>query len=101
MLRWLGLFGLMIVALVVAVLVIGLLAELPWWGLITSWMVIGIIAIWVLTLFDVWRRTDMSTMAAVLWTVFIFIFPILTTIVYVFTRPSADQIRYRGDAPID
>jgi hypothetical protein len=81
----------MIVALVVAVLVIGLIAELPWWGLITSWMVIGIIAIWVLTLFDVWRRTDMSTMAAVLWTVFIFIFPILTTIVYVFTpvgRPN-------------
>jgi hypothetical protein len=94
-------FGLMIVALVVGVLVIGIVASLPWWGFFTSFMVIGIIAVWVLTLFDVWRRADMSPVAAVIWTVFIVILPVLTTIIYVVTRPSGDKIRYRGDPPID
>jgi hypothetical protein len=99
--RWLAYFGLMIVALIVAVLVIGILAELPWWGLITSWMFIGIIAIWILTIADVWRRADMSPIAGIIWTIFIIIFPILTTIIYVFTRPGADKIRYKGDPVID
>jgi hypothetical protein len=93
--------GLMIVVLVVGVVVIGIVASLPWWGFFTSFMVIGIIAVWVLTLFDVWRRTDLSPVAAVIWTIFIFVLPLLTTMVYVFTRPSGDKIRYRGDAPID
>ena len=88
-------------ALVVAVLVIGLLAALPWWGLISSWLVIGIIAIWVLTFADIWRRADMSPVSIGIWTVLIIVFPIMGTIIYVFTRPSADKIRYKGDPPID
>lgn len=99
--RWLALFGMMIVALVVAMVVISILSLVPWWGIIGGWMIIGLIAIWVLTIFDVWRRADMSPAAAVIWTIFIIIFPIITTIVYVFTRPGAEKIRYRGDPVID
>jgi hypothetical protein len=99
--RWLALFGLMILAMVIAVPIIALIAELPWWGLIGSWMFIGVLAIWILTFFDIWRRADLSAVAAIVWSLVVFIFPLIGTIVYVFTRPGADQIRYKGDAPID
>lgn len=99
--RWLALFGLMIVAMVVAVLVIGLLSILPWWGMIGAWLWIGIIAVWVLTFADIWRRADMSPVSIGIWTLLVLVFPFGGTFIYILTRPSADKIRYKGDPPID
>jgi len=50
---WLKMFGLMVVALVAAVIVIVILAELPWFHLFTGWLIVGIFAVWALTFYDI------------------------------------------------
>jgi len=98
---WLKMFGLMVVALIAAVIVIVILAELPWFHLITGWMIIGLLAVWALAFYDIWRRADMSGVSIAIWSVAIILLPFLGTIAYAIARPSADKITYRGDAPID
>jgi hypothetical protein len=88
-----GLFA----AAMVTFIVIGILAALPWWGFITGMMVIGAIAIWILTIWDIWRRSDLSPVTAIIWTGAVIIFPLLGTIVYFFTRPPAAEVQYRGE----
>ena len=97
---WLKMFGLMVVALVAAVIVIVILAELPWFHLFTGWLIVGIFAVWALTFYDIWRRADMSPVSIGIWTVLIILFPFGGTIIYMITRPSADKITYKGDPPI-
>jgi hypothetical protein len=97
MLRLLKILGIVLVVLFAIYLAIVLVAALPWWNLMVGWMVIGIFILWIATFFDLWRRADISPIAAVIWTIAVILFPVLGTIVYFFTRPPADRITYRGD----
>jgi hypothetical protein len=91
---WLG--GLF-VACVVAFLAVGLIASLPWWGILSGLFVIGCVVLWIGTIFDIWRRSDLSTVAAVIWTAAVLIFPLLGVMVYFFTRPASGEVLYRGE----
>ena len=94
LLLWLG--GAFVV-MVVAFLAVGLLFSLPWWGLISGLFVIGVVVLWIASLVDIWRRSDLSTGAAVLWTAAILIFPVFGTMIYFFTRPASGEVLYRGE----
>jgi hypothetical protein len=89
--------GVVFVAALAIFLLIVILVELPWWHLLWGWMLIGIIVIWIATFFDLWRRADISRGTAIIWTAVVIIFPILGTLIYFFTRPSAGEITYRGE----
>ena len=62
-------------------------------------IVVGLLAIVAGALFDIWRRSDLSTGSSLLWTVAIVVFPILGSLVYAFARPPAGQITYKGEQP--
>jgi Phospholipase_D-nuclease N-terminal len=91
---WLG--GLFF-ACVFALLAVGLIASLPWWGILSGLFAIGCVVLWIGTIFDIWRRSDLSTAAAVIWTAAVLIFPLLGVMVYFFTRPASGEVLYRGE----
>jgi hypothetical protein len=66
-----------------------------WW--IWSGVSIVVVIIWVVTLWDVFRRADLSAGAKVGWSIAIIVLPVLATIVYVIARPSS--VDYRSSAP--
>jgi hypothetical protein len=78
----------------------GLFFDLFHVSLIGFLLVVGLIVIWVGALFDLWRRADISTGAAIIWTVVIVLFPLLGTLIYVFTRPADANVTYKGDQPV-
>jgi hypothetical protein len=95
--RFLLYLGAALVAAVAAFLVVGIIVALPWWGMISGFLAIGIIAVWILSIVDIWRRADLSTATAIIWTGAILIFPLLATMVYFFTRPSGGEVTYKGE----
>ena len=97
MLRFVLWIGCAIVAVAAAFVITGIIVSLPWWGIFSGLFVIGIVAFWIFTVVDIWRRADLSMVGAVLWTAAAIIFPILGPMVYFFSRPRSDQIRYRGE----
>jgi hypothetical protein len=84
-------------ASVVGFLALGLIFSLPWWGILSGLFAIGCVVLWIATLVDIWRRSDLSTGAAVIWTAAVLIFPLLGTMVYFFTRPASGEVLYRGE----
>ena len=60
--------------------------------------------VWVLTLFDIFRRADMSTWAKVAWAAAVIVFPFVGALVYFIVRPGQpSDPRYPdgGGAPRD
>jgi hypothetical protein len=84
-------------ACVVGFLALGLIFSLPWWGILSGLFVIGCVILWVATLVDVWRRSDLSTGAAIIWTAAVLIFPLVGVMVYFFTRPASGEVLYHGE----
>jgi Phospholipase_D-nuclease N-terminal len=78
-------------------LAVGIIVSLPWWGLFTGFLVIGFIVLWIASLVDIWRRSDLSTAAALIWSAAVIVFPVLGTMVYFFTRPPAGEVLYEGE----
>ena len=95
--RFLLYLGGAVVVFLVGFVIIGIIAALPWWGFMGGLIAIGIVALWIGTLFDVWRRADISTASALIWTAAVIIFPLAGSTVYFFTRPPASEILYRGE----
>lgn len=62
-------------------------------------LVAGLVVIVAGSLFDIWRRADLSSGTAVIWTIAIIIFPVLGSLVYAFSRPADGQITYKGEQP--
>jgi ABC-type uncharacterized transport system permease subunit len=89
-----------VAAFVGAVVALGLLAALPW-SIVGVLVVVGLIVLWVATLADVFRRSDLSVLAVAIWTVAIIIFPFIGTLVYIVARPPAERLRYRGDVSVE
>jgi hypothetical protein len=94
LLAWLGV---LFVVCVVAFIAIGLIASLPWWGIMSGLIAIGVVVLWIGTIYDIWRRADLSTGAATLWTIAVILFPILAVIIYFFARPASGEVLYRGE----
>ena len=88
--------GFFVVAVAVF-LAIGIIAALPWWGILSGFLVIGFVVLWIASLVDIWRRSDLSTVAAIIWSVAIIIFPLVGTMVYFFTRPPSGEVLYEGE----
>ncbi len=87
-----------VVACGVSLLVaIALVWALPWYGLLSGMFVIGLIAIWAGVVYDLVRRADMALWTKVVWAVVVVLIPLLGGLVYYFSRPSAEKIRYRGE----
>ena len=85
-------------ACVAGFLALGIIFALPWWGFLSGLFAIGCVVLWIATLVDVWRRSDLSTAAAVIWTVAVLVFPLFGTMVYFFTRPASGEVLYRGES---
>lgn len=87
-----------VVAVGAALLVaIALVWVLPWYGLLSGMFVIGLIAIWAGVVYDLVRRADMAPWTKVVWAVVVVLIPLLGVLVYYLARPSAADIRYRGE----
>jgi hypothetical protein len=97
---WLLVLVFCVAAFIGAVSALGLLLSLSW-SIVGLFMVGGLIVLWFATLVDVFRRSDLSVLAVVVWTVAIIIFPIIGTLVYFFARPPAERLRYRGDVSVE
>jgi hypothetical protein len=97
MLGFLRVLGVIFAVMVGVFLLFGLLVSLPWWGMMSGLIVIGIIVLWIFTFWDIFRRADMSVASIIIWVAAIVIFPILGTVVYFFARPPAESIQYRGE----
>jgi hypothetical protein len=95
--RLLLVLGGMFVAAVVAFLAVGIIASLPWWGILSGLFAIGCVVLWIASLIDIWRRSDLSTAAALIWTAAVLIFPLVGTMIYFFTRPASGEVLYRGE----
>jgi Short C-terminal domain len=65
----------------------GNLLDFFWTMMIIFFWVIAIM-IWVQTFTDLIRRDDLGGGMKVLWTIFLFIVPWITVLVYIFTRPK-------------
>ena len=90
------LLGIFVVAVAVF-FAVGIIVSLPWWGILTGFLVIGFIVLWIASLVDIWRRSDLSTAAAIIWSAAIIIFPLIGTMVYFFTRPPSGEVLYQGE----
>jgi len=90
------LLGIFVVAVAVF-FAVGIIVSLPWWGILTGFLVIGFIVLWIASLVDIWRRADLSTAAAIIWSAAIIIFPLIGTMVYFFTRPPSGEVLYQGE----
>lgn len=101
MIRLLFIMGLAVLAAVAATAVIGLVASLDWWAILSTCFVVGLVVLWVATLVDMLRRADMSPVSRVVWAVLVILFPIIGTFIYFFARPPAEKIRYRGDPALE
>jgi hypothetical protein len=97
MIGFLRILGIIVVVAVVAFLAVGLIAALPWWGMLSGFLAIGLVVLWVATIVDVWRRADLSPLTAVIWTIVVLVLPLLGVLIYFFTRASAGDIQYRGE----
>jgi hypothetical protein len=97
MIGLLRILGIVFVAAVVIFLAIGIIASLPWWGILGGLFAIGCVVLWIGTLFDIWRRSDLSTAAAIIWTFGVLVFPLLGIMIYFFTRPASGEVLYRGE----
>lgn len=87
-----------IVAVGIALLVsISLVWVLPWWELPSGLFVIGLIAVWCAVIYDLVRRANVPRWQKMVWTVSIVLLPVIGTLAYFLTRPSAEKIRYQGD----
>lgn len=87
-----------IVAVGIALLLsVALVWVIPWYGLLSGFFLIGVLAMWGAIFYDMFRRTDVSWLQIALWTVFLFVLPIISVLVYVFSRPDASTIRYKGE----
>jgi hypothetical protein len=84
--------------LVASLIVVWVLAVIPWWGLLTWVIIIGLVILWFAILFDLLRRADLQAWQIALWVVLIVLLPVIGAIVYYFARPPADRIRYRGES---
>jgi len=91
-----ALLGIFVVAVAVF-FAVGIIVSLPWWGILTGFLVIGFIVLWIASLVDIWRRSDLSTAAAIIWSAAIIIFPLIGTMVYFFTRPPSGEVLYQGE----
>jgi hypothetical protein len=90
------LLGIFVVAVAVF-FAVGIIVSLPWWGILTGFLVIGFVVLWIASLVDIWRRADLSTAAAIIWSAAIIIFPLIGTMVYFFTRPPSGEVLYQGE----
>jgi hypothetical protein len=97
MIGFLRILGIIVVVAVVAFFAIGLIASLPWWGIMSGLLTIGLVALWVATIVDVWRRADLSPLTAVIWTIVVLVLPLLGVLIYFFTRSSGADVQYRGE----
>lgn len=87
-----------VVAVGVALLVgVALVWVIPWYGLMSGFLIIGLIAIWLAVIYDLVRRADMAQWTKVIWAIFVVLIPIFGVLAYYLTRPSAAKIRYHGD----
>ncbi len=89
-----------VAAFIGVVIALGLLVALPW-SIVGVCVVVGLIVLWIATLVDVFRRSDLSVLAMAIWTVAIIIFPVIGTVVYMVARPPAERLRYRGDVSVE
>jgi hypothetical protein len=85
------------VAIIGGFLLFALILGVSWWNIFWGMMLIGGVAAWVLALQDIWRRADLKTPRAIVWTAGVLIFPLLGTLVYYFARPPASDVRYRNE----
>ncbi len=87
-----------IVVLGVVLLVsVALVWVIPWYGLVSGFFVIGLLAIWLAVVYDLVRRADMALWAKVIWAVIVALIPLFGVLAYYFSRPSAADNRYHGD----
>ncbi len=94
---WLAVAVVFIATPVVVLLAVWLAALIPWWGLVSGLVVVGLIIIWGAAIYDLFRRADVPLGHIPLWLAFILLLPVIGTLAYYLTRPSADKIRYRGE----
>ena len=71
-----------IVAIGIALLLtIALIYVIPWYGFLTGFVFIGVLAMWGAIFYDMFRRTDVSWWQMAFWTVFLFVLPIISVLV--------------------
>jgi hypothetical protein len=76
-------------------------AESEWSLFAIIFVFIPMLLLWFFALADLWNRRELSNLWRVIWVIVILWLPILGSIVYLFTRPPASEVTYRGDAPIE
>ena len=76
---------------------VALVWVMPWYGLMSGFIIIGLIAIWLSVVYDLIRRADMPLWQKMLWAMVVVLIPVFGVIAYFLTRPSPTQIRYHGD----
>ena len=82
---------------VVLVVSVALVWVIPWYGLLSAFFVVGLVALWLAVVYDLVRRADMSLWAKVIWAIVVVMLPLFGLMAYYFSRPSSAEIRYRGE----
>jgi Phospholipase_D-nuclease N-terminal len=92
-LLFLGVFA----AAIVGIAIIGLVAD--WFDLTVFGflMVVGFLLLWGGALYDIWRRSDLSSGSRLIWTGAVLVVPILGTLIYALVRPAAVDVTYTGE----
>ena len=94
---WLAIPAAIVFGGIVLLVSIALVWVLPWWGFVSGFFIIGLIAVWLAVVYDLVRRADMAQWTKVIWAIFVVLIPIFGVLAYYLTRPSAAKIRYHGD----
>lgn len=72
-------------------------SELFW--ILLFW--IPVTAIWVVTLFDIFRRPGMSGVARAVWVVAVIVLPVIGTVIYLISRPSSGLLGVSPPPPTE
>ncbi len=66
-----------------------------WSAVILLFVFIPLILFWIFALADLFRRSDVSVVARVVWLIVIIMLPLLGPVTYLLVRPPAEMVKYR------
>jgi len=94
---WLAVTAAIAIGGIALIISIAVIWTLPWWGFLSGFFIIGLIVVWCAVIYDLLRRADVPQWQKVVWAVVVVLLPVFGTLAYYLTRPSAENIRYRGE----
>ena len=94
---WLAVPAAIVVGGLVLLVSMALIWTLPWWGLLSGFLLVGLIVVWCAVIYDLVQRADVPQWQKVVWAVAVILLPVFGTLAYYLTRPPAEEVRYRGD----